>query len=274
MRSILLLTAAVSLFAQPPIRVQSPSSFAMEGKDDQKTVEITNAAFQLTGNGIPGRPSDERLVLRTVTQSKQFVGDIGEEALTTVDAWPFGADLQQKPLYTVQAAGEDVTVVEGELFTILRGLEEVEWWSVYKLGTGERLFDTYVPLLHFSIARDVETTRYAGLEVPEDDVADKRLRDPHVVAVLTYASAERVLREVLITSDDPKQAVMLRSFADATRTVTAVGSEPVRGLRLSISQNYPSAPATVTITIPIVKDELDLARAQAPLHVHLAAWKR
>jgi hypothetical protein len=99
-----------------------------------------------------------------------------------------------------------------------------------------------------------------------------RLRDPHVVAVLTYASADRVIRELLITADDPKQAALLRSFADASRTVTYV--ESPRSLRIAISQNYPSAPATVAIAVPIVKDDLDAAHAQAPAHVHVAAWKR
>jgi hypothetical protein len=81
------------------------------------------------------------------------------------------------------------------------------------------------------------------------------------------------MREALITSDDPKQAVSLRSFADATRTLTLVES-PARALKIAISQNYPSAPATVTLTIPIVHDDLDLAHAQMPAHLHIAAFKR
>ena len=77
------------------------------------------------------------------------------------------------------------------------------------------------------------------------------LKEPHV-GVLTYASAERVLREALITSDDAKQAQTLRSFADASRSVTLVDT-PAHALKISISQNYPSAPATVTIVVPIVR---------------------
>jgi hypothetical protein len=128
-------------------------------------------------------------------------------------------------------------------------------------------------LLSFSIRRDIQTMRYAGLEVPADDATDARLKDPHVVATLTYASAERVLHEALITSDDPKQAQSLRSFADASRSVTLVET-PARALKISISQNYPSAPATVSLTVPIVHDDLDVAHAQMPAHLHLAAWKR
>ena len=94
-----------------------------------------------------------------------------------------------------------------------------------------------------------------------------------MVGVLTYASAEHVLREALISSDDPKQAELLRSFADANRSVTLVET-PARALKISISQNYPSAPATISLTVPIVRDDLDLAHAQMPAHLHVATFKR
>jgi len=89
-------------------------------------------------------------------------------------------------------------------------------------GDGERMFDTYVPLVVFTVSRADGTPRYAGLETPADDAADARLKDPHVVAVLTYASGEKVIREALITSDDPKQARTLRSFAYASRKLEFV----------------------------------------------------
>ena len=37
------------------------------------------------------------------------------------------------------------------------------------------------------------------------------------MAVVTYASAEKVIRETLLTSEDPKQAQSLRSYSDASR---------------------------------------------------------
>jgi hypothetical protein len=257
-----------------PFQTQSPASVTYGvNKDGQQTVEITNVAYEVTSTGVPGRPQDVRLLLRTSTRTKQVVDEIGMEASTTVEAWPLGVDPKQKPLYSLKVAGMDSKSVDGALLVVLRGLEDTEWWSVYKLGTGERLFDTYVPLLGFSIRRDIQTMRYAGLEVPADDAADGRLKDPHVVAVLTYASAERVLREALITSDDPKQAQTLRSFADASRSVALVET-PARALKIAINQNYPSAPATVSITVPIVQDDLDVAHAQLPTHLHVAPWKR
>ncbi len=266
MRPIALVLVMLDLaFAQShkPFQAQSASSVVYGVRDGQQTVEITNVSYEVTG----------QLLLRTTTRTKQVIDEIGMEASTTVEAWPLGVDPSQKPLYALKTAGVDAKTVDGALLVILRGLEDTEWWSVYKLGKGERLFDTYVPLLGFSIRRDIQTMRYAGLEVPEDDVADARLKEPHVVAVLTYASSERVLREALITSDDPNQAQTLRSFADATRSLTPLGA-PVDALKLSISRNYPSAPATMVLTIPIERDDLALAKATMPPHLHIALFKR
>jgi hypothetical protein len=92
-----------------------------------------------------------------------------------------------------------------------------------------------------------------------------------VVAVLSYASDEKLIREALITCDDVKQAALLRSFADETRTLADNGG---KSLRLTFTQNYPSPPAPVTVTIPIAGDDLDLAHATLPPKVHVAAWKR
>jgi hypothetical protein len=257
-----------------PFQSQAPASVVYGvNKDGQQTVDIANVAYQVTSTGVPGRPQNERLLLRTTTRTKQVVDEIGMTAVTIVEAWPLGVDPKQKPLYTLKADGVDCKTVDGALLVILRGLEDTEWWSVYKLGTGERLFDTYVPLLSFSIRRDIQTMRYAGFEDPPDDTADTRLKEPHVVGVVTYAAAEHVLREALITSDDPKQAQMLRSFADANRSVTLLEA-PTRALKISISQNYPSKPATISITVPILRDDLDLTHAQLPAHLHLAAFKR
>ena len=267
-----------ALLAQPPERAavkkpfqaQTPSTISYRFEDKAELVEITNTAYDVVGAGIPGRPREERLLLRESVHTKHFVEDIGMEASTTVEAWPLGTDIKGKPLYSVTVSGVDPRTVNSELLVISRGLEEVDWWSVYKLGSGGHLFDTYVPLVSFSTTRDIQTPRYAGLEVPGDDIADKRLKAPNVVVVVTYASAERVIGEALITCDDVKRAQLLRSFADSTRTVSYSGGS----IRVSISQNYPSAASTVTIAIPVAKDSLDAAHSQMPAGLHVAAWKR
>src|ERR1035438_9130080 len=226
-----LVAMACSLAAQPA------SSYRYTVKGDEKTIEITNVNYQVTGAD---------LVLRMTTHSKQVIGDMGMEASTTTEAWKLGVDLKTKPIYSVTVEGAESRIVEESLFVVSRGLEEVDWWSIYRVANGAHLFDTYVPLVKFSISRDTLTMRYAGLEVPEDNHKDARLREPHVVAVLSYASAAKVIREALITCDDLKQAALLRSFADETRTLADIGG---KSLRLTFTQNYPSPPAPVTVTI-------------------------
>jgi hypothetical protein len=137
------------------------------------------------------------------------------------------------------------------------------------------LFDTYVPLVHFSTSRRQEAIlRYVGFDVPPDDAKDARLNDRHVVGVLAYASEAKVIREALITCEDPKLAQLLRSYADESRTLTQSGPVKSQILRLAFSQNFPAPPATIAVVIPITGDDLDLAHATLPPRMHIAEWKR
>jgi len=257
--TFLLSAAAFSLMAQPE------ASYKYSVKGDEKTVEITNVNYEVVNSS---------LVLRMTTHSKQVIGDIGMEASTTTEAWKLGADLKEKPLYAVTVEGTESRTVEGEVLLISRGLEEVGWWSVYRLADGAHLFDTYVPLVEFSIDRKQMTLRYVGLEVPPDDTNDARLKDAHVVGVLTYASEAKVIREALITCDDPKLAQLLRSYSDESRTLTQSGGIKSQILRISFSQNFPAPPATIAVVVPVTGDDLDLAQAKLPPRMHIADWKR
>jgi hypothetical protein len=268
-----------------PFQNHSSSGIAYSVRDGAEIVEIQNTTYEVTGTHVPGRPPEERLIVRKSLHSKEILDEVGMDATTTFEAWPLGADLQQKALYTLTLMGSDGRRVDNALLEVSRGLEEVEWWSVYKLGTGQHLFDTYVPLVRFSISRETPALRYVGLEVPPDDAADTRLRDPHVVAVLSYASADGLIREALLTCDDPKQAQALRSYADEERSVLMVekfvsatrgrkGSEPSRSIRIYFRSSYPSPAATLEAVIPLSADDLDLSHARLPAHLHLAAWQR
>jgi hypothetical protein len=265
--------AAISAPAQT-LRAQSASTISFTGAGSEKMLEIHNVTYEMTGDSVPGRPRGERLMLRQIAVSKQIVGDKGQEADVTLEAWPLGIDPKQKPLYTIKASGTGGRTVGGALFVADRGLEEVEWWSVYRLGTGQHLFDTYVPLVRFSISKESMDMRYVGVEVPPDDAHDPRLRKPDVVAVITYASEQRVKRELILTCDDPKQAALLRSYWDTTRTMTVSGEKPPRALKMVFEANDGPQPASRVLTIPIASDDLDFAHAQLPAHLHLTPWKR
>lgn len=278
MKLRVLLIALIALLFVPGCSVQEPkkpldqqlvSTIEYKNENQSEAVEIKNVVFDLVGPAIPARPMSEHMVLRKTTRTKQIIDEKGMEATTTVEAWPLGVDLKEKPLYSIDVAGIDPLPMNNQIIVVSRGLEDVAWWSVYKLGNGEHLFDTHLPVTQFSLSQD-QTPRYVGLEVPPDDVTDVRLKAQNVVGVLTYASAERVIREGLITCDDPKLAQVLRSYFDATRAIAfAAGS-----LRLSISQNSNLRPQTVSITVPVARDDLDFSRSQVPAGLHISAWKR
>jgi hypothetical protein len=284
-RSAILLAAPL-LFAQParknadalpkPFQAQSFSSISYSGGNEgEQTVEITNVAYDVSGDSVPGRPRGSRLVLRTSVHSKQVVGDEGIESTVTLEAWPLGIDLKQKPLYALTVPGTGARTLDVGIWLVDRSLDgDATWYSVYKLGNGQHLFDTYVDLLRFTVSRADGTSRYAGLEVPPDDATDSRLKEPHSVAVLIYASDEKVIREVLITCTDTNRAALLRSYADSTRTLTLVERPGSRDLRITFDDNYPSPPRTTLVSIPIVKDDLDVAHAQLPPGLRAVVWKR
>ena len=263
---------------------QSTSTFSYEFKPDEQTITINNVTYDLVQPYVPGKPTD-LLVLRVTTKSKQVMGDIGMEGSVTVDAWPLGTDFAEKPRYSVTLDGAGVTTVRYSVLVFDRALEEVQWWSVHALVNGQHLFDTYVQPVEFSISRESDTPRFVGLEVPPDDTKDARLKDPHVVAVLSYASAERLVREALLTCDDPKRAELYRSFADEERKLEYVEgpippaqgktqAEPTRGIKITWSQSFPSPPSPVSAQIPVAADDLDLAHAKLPACMHVAVFKR
>jgi hypothetical protein len=263
--------------ADSPGSAQATSSIVLGEQDGAKTLEITNVTFEITNSFVPGRPEDERLLLRKTAKSREVVGDEGVEATVTVEAWPLGSDLAAKPLYNVTLDAIDAATEDSAVLVFDRGTEEVDWWSVYKLGAGEPLFDSYVPVLRLSLSRDVQTPRYVGFEVPPDDAANPKLREPHVVGVLAYASADKVIRRLLLTCSDAHRAADLRSFADTMRTLSLeekgdTAAEPTQTLHLRWSAFFPSAPNPITASIPIAGDDLDAAHAHVPACMKVQAW--
>jgi hypothetical protein len=220
-------------------RAQSTSSASLTGSGQEKTLEIHNVKYEAT----------ERMLLRETVTSKHILGDKGQESNLTLEAWNLGTDPKLKPLYTVKVPGTGGHTVDGALFVVDRGLEEIEWWSVYRLENGQHLFDTHVPLVSLNM-------RYAGFEVPEGEQGK-------TIGWFSYGTDRRPTRQLLLTSDDPKQAAALRSYWDTARTLTAGDERPARGLRLSFQ------PGNLVVTIPLTGDELDVTHAQLPKGLHL-----
>jgi len=272
--AILCAAAAGAQPAHPPFQAHAASTVALSKVGDSEELDITNVTYEVTPAYVPGRPGAGRLLLRQTSTTKAVLEEPEWGATTLLEAWPLGASLSQKPIYTIKATGTGGRIVDGGLFVIERGTGDVEWWSVYQLGTGQHLFDSYVPLVGFSISRETLSMRYVGFEVPSDDASDARLKQPNVVGVITYASAEGKKSELLLTAADAKTAAGLRSYADSTRTLSVVEGAPPKGIRIVISQNAPSPANPVSVTIPLAADDFYLEHAQLPAGLHLTRWKR
>jgi hypothetical protein len=248
--------------AHQPFESQSASTLKY-GRNSygQDTVDITNVAYELTYPLM-----DRGLILRKTHTEANVNAEMGNDPKITVEAWPLGIDLKEKPLYAITLDGGDAAVIDNALLVFDRS-QETGWWSVYHLDNGQHLFDTHAPLVRFSITDEVQTERYGGLEISNDDTADKRLKAPGVVGVLTYAAQKRVIREALITCDDAERAQLLHSLADTTFELAAVN----KSMRITLT---PFQSAAAVITVPVVNDDLDLAHARLPAGMHLAAWRR
>jgi len=254
--------AGVYEVAHEPFQAQS-TSVMQYGRtpDGQDTVDITNVTFELAQLS-----EEHRLILRKTYTERNVIGDEGDDAKITVEAWPLGVNLKEKPLYAVSLSGGNATTLDDALLVFDR-TEEIPWWSVYHLDSGKPFFDTHARLLRFSLTEPEQTERYAGLEIANDESADKRLKARGVVGVLSYASGDRMIREALITCDSAERADLLHSLADTTFELAAAA----KTIRVSLTPFR--NPATV-ISVPIVNDDLDLAHARIPAGMHLAVWKR
>lgn len=208
---------------------------SLTGSGNERALEIQNVTWQAT---------DQFLSRQTVV-SRHIVGDKGQESNVTVEAWKLGVDPKQKPLYTIKAEGTGGRIVDGCLYVVDRGLEEVEWWSIYRLDNGQHLFDTHVPPVSYE-------SRYYGLEIPEGEQGK-------TIGFLTYSTDQQVKRRVVLLHDDAKQAALLRSYWDTQRTLTYSDHQ----VKITFQ------PSGVIVTIPVARDDLDVAHARIPAGMHV-----
>lgn len=249
--STILLAVGVGVWAQ------APSTFRVSGKAGEEAIEIRNISYEVSG------PEGNLLALRKTEQTRRVVGDKGMEATTTLEVWPLRADQRQKPLYTLKVAGVDGRTMDSALFVVTRGLEDVEWWSVYRLTDGKPMFDTHVRMVRFSTSNDVQTVRYAGFEVPPD--GDARLKDETLIGVLHYAMADRELRQVEFRCADKNRARLLRSYWDVQRTFEFAAGR--KALVLKITESQPD----IAIEIPLEGEDLAVGKAKLPAGIRATA---
>ncbi len=58
--------------AAPPIHAESASTFNLTtAADGERTAEIRNISYAVSGTNVPGRPPEERLLLRNTQRSRE-----------------------------------------------------------------------------------------------------------------------------------------------------------------------------------------------------------
>lgn len=210
-----------------------PSSLSLSGKQGEEAVEIRNVTYELAG----------KIVLRKTEQTRQVIGDKGMEASSLIEAWPLGVDRKQKPKYSLKVDGVDARSLSNELLIVTRGLEDTEWWSLYRLSDGQPLFDTFVRPV-----RIPDSSLYAGLDVPAD--GDPRLKNPKLIGIVTLAGAADAPRRIEIHANDAKRAVILRSYADVTPSMEFNYTRKV--LVLTLRNAQPDARIEIPLNGPAV----------------------
>lgn len=228
-RNAILLVAAAGL----QIFAQGASSLTVTGKQGEEAVVIRNVSYELAA----------KTVLRKTEQTRQVLGEKGMEASTLIEAWPLGVDRKEKPKYSIKVEGVDARSIDNELLIVSRGLEDVQWWSLYRLADGKPHFNTFVRPV-----RVPDTNLFAGYEVPED--GDPRLKNQKLIGVIHLAGAEGTPRRVEIQANDAKRARTLRSLADVTPSMEFNYSKKV--LVLTLRNGEPDARIEIPLSAPAV----------------------
>jgi hypothetical protein len=259
-----------------PFKAQSTSTINYAKENDEWTVTTSNVNYEVSFY--------RELIFRTSIRKRVGEGP-GMDGAVALEAWRFGDDIGGKPIYRIVVDGIGAVTKDRAIWVVDRYTEGRPRWSVYSLITGEFLLESAAELSTVSTptAGPHIPERYIGFQVPEhfDKGVDARLLEQHVVGLLTYARQEGVIREVLVTCDDPKRAGALHMLADQEWRPSVIEDDPSRENRgrriqtLKLSHSGDPEPRwTFDILIPIVNGDLDLARAIVPAGLHLQGWKR
>lgn len=233
------------------------SVFGVREKDGRLDGRMVNVSFQTMHVAIPGDPRPRRMLLRLeVTNADVFASRPGEGRVR-LDIWPLDGveDVRRPALYTVVAPGRSATVADDATLVVDHGGRR----SVYALASGQWLYDWEAPPVSFGA--EGERRRTVALAAVEEDMPARS------IAVLTLATAQNVLKRVMIVADDPTRARLLRSSIGMIRPVPRFEDATRRTIDLSL-------PAGL-MRIPVVGDDLDIAAAQIPQGlrvVELKAW--
>jgi len=235
--------------------LSGPTYFAVRDDHGRLAGRSVNIAFHPMAVLVPGDPRPQRLLIRLEVATTEFAAATGDGRVR-LDVWPVESvgDLRKAPLYTVVVPGRSANLDPEGMMLVERGNGRR---SAYALGDGAWLYDADVPVASFVI--DAEHRRYAALAQADDDMP------LGAVAVLSFASPQRVIRRLLISADDAARGRFLRGSVAMTRPVARLEDAKRRVLEVPL-------PAGI-LRMAFVGDDLDLATAEIPAGLKLTELK-
>lgn len=228
------------------------SVFGLREQDGRLDGRMVNVAFQTVSVPLADDPRPRRLLLRMeIFNADVFAARQGNSRVR-VDAWPLdSADaVKAAPLYTLVTPGLGAMAGDDGTLVVDHGGRRSTW----SLSDGRWLYDADSAPAIFSA--EGERRRVVALSAAEDDLP------PGSIAVLTYASSQKVLKRVMVSASDPHRARMLRASVSMIRPVARFEDATHRTIDIGL-------PAGM-VRIPLDGDGLDLAHAQVPTGLGLA----
>ena len=221
------------------------SVFGVRDLDGRMQARLVNVNFSPALVSMPGQPRPRRLLLRLeVVNADVFAGTEGQGRVR-LDAWPLEdqSDIMAPPLYTIIAPGRTGRVEDDAVLVVENGSRR----SVYALNDGGWLYDSDGIEAGFTDGgrRRMIAAVAAGEEMP-----------PGSVAVVSYASPQRVMKRLLVLASDPTRARLLRTSVALIRPMVRDDELGRRWLDLTL-------PAGI-IRIPFLVNELDIEHASVP----------
>lgn len=241
-----------------------PSHVTVTRENGQVTVRIHNVTHVLTGEIVSLRGYRERLVLGLKSVTTEVMGEKGIEGEVQAVAWALDAAPDAKPVFEIAAKGRDIRIDEDGLIAI--DLDDCCSFerAYYSPMTGEQVFQASAPPAWVEIGKEFRTHRAGVFRAATDDLLAGAKLSPKAVGIVTYAAADRVIRQIVIEADDEQRARALRSLADEQFALAWIDAATGLPLPIDVAARAGTRPAlrllfvqaNVDLRFPLVDDDL------------------
>jgi len=257
---------------------RAESSFAVETLPESLVqTTVVNTTYRVTGTFIPGRPQEERFVIRQRIETVQVQDEKGSRStVVRADVWRLGDDMAAPPLYTIEQPGaDDARLFRAEYYVVLG--ENTDWpyapETAYRLADGTRMFEASAPWATLQVLGEGPPTRHGVFATANLEAVAARAAEPgQAVGILTYATSGEVVQRIEIDAagEDLRYAL---GAAEENPAVSwqAAGSGPLgpydmietagdTGIELVLDFPFNG----LSLAIPLVDDRLAVEQATVP----------